>query len=148
MSEDHHELERPGLQRFGSVIRARRRQLALTQQQLAHRAGTSVPYIGYLETERRHPSEKMVMRLAEVLRLDPRELFFLANPGTQRLISRDQESDRATSWEVFRNDDTLRKIHNISEQEMRVLSGVARLGEVRNPRDFLLILNTIRHVLG
>ena len=147
MSEDH-ELERPNLQRFGSVIRARRRQLALTQEQLAQRAGTSVPYIGYLETGRRHPYEKMVSRLAKVLGLDPQQLFFLANPGTQRLICRNQESTGAASWETFRNDETLRKIHNISEQEMRVLSGVARLGEVRSLRDFLLILNTIRHVLG
>jgi transcriptional regulator with XRE-family HTH domain len=147
MSEDH-ELKRPGLQRFGSVIRARRRQLDLTQEELAHRAGTSVPYIGYLETERRHPSEKMVSRLAKVLALDPRELFFLANPGTQRLISRNHESTGATSWETFRNDETLRKIHNISDLEMQALSGVARLGEVRSPRDFLFILNTIRHALG
>ena len=92
--------------------------------------------------------EKMVSRLAKVLGLDPQQLFFLANPGTQRLIFRNQESTGAASWETFRNDETLRKIHNISEQEMRVLSGVARLGEVRSPRDFLLILNTIRHVLG
>ena len=116
MSEDH-ELERPGLQRFGSVIRARRRQLVLTREQLAQRAGTSVPYIGYLETGRRHPSEKMVSRLAKVLGLDPQQLFFLANPGTQRLIFQNQESTGAASWEAFRNDETLRKIHNISVKQ-------------------------------
>jgi transcriptional regulator with XRE-family HTH domain len=146
MSEDN-ELEEPGLQRFGSVIRTRRRQLDLTQEELARRIRTSVPYIGHLETEKRHPSEKIVTKLAEVLGLDPRELFFLANPGTQRLISRDQGSNGPTAWEAFRNDENLRKIHNISNQEMQALSGVARLGEVRRPRDFFFILNTIRQAL-
>jgi transcriptional regulator with XRE-family HTH domain len=147
MSEDH-ELEKPGLQRFGSVVRARRRQLDLTQEELARRTRTSVPYIGHLETGKRHPSEKIVARLAEVLGIEPRELFFLANPGTQRLISRNQESDGVTSWETFRNDNALRKIHNISDQEMQALSGVSRLGEVRDPRDYLFILTAIRQALG
>jgi hypothetical protein len=89
-----------------------------------------------------------IIALAKVLGLDPRELFFLANPGTQRLIFRNQESKSESSWATFRNDPILRRIHNISEQEMRALSGVARLGEVKSPRDFLLILNTIRHVIG
>src|SRR5271166_143417 len=91
-------------QRFGSVIRARRRQLNLTQQELARRIRTSVPYIGHLETEKRHPSEKMVTKLAEVLGLDARELFFLANPGTKLLISRNYESKCASVWEDFCKD--------------------------------------------
>jgi transcriptional regulator with XRE-family HTH domain len=141
------ELETRVVQQFGSVIRARRRQLDLTQQELARRVGTSVPYIGHLETEKRHPSEKIVTRLAEVLGLDPRELFFLANPGTKHLISRDQESNGETAWNAFCREEIFRKIHNITEQEMQALSGVALLGEVRTPRDFLFILNTIRHAL-
>ncbi len=90
----------------------------------------------------------MVTRLAEVLGLDARELFFLANPTTKRLISRNQESNGASVWESFCKDESFRKIHNTSDQEMQVLSGVARLGEVRDPRDFLFILNTIRHAIG
>ncbi len=136
------------VQQFGSVIRARRRQIDLTQEELARRIRTSVPYIGHLETGKRHPSEKIVARLAEVLGLDPRELFFLANPGTKHLISRNHESNGASSWNAFCREETFRKIHNISEKEMQALSGVSLLGEVRSPRDFLFILNTIRHALG
>jgi transcriptional regulator with XRE-family HTH domain len=141
-------VETTNVQRFGSVIRARRRQLDLTQEELARRIRTSVPYIGHLETGKRHPSEKIVTRLAEVLGLDARELFFLANPGTKRLISRNHESNGTSAWNAFCRDETFRKIHNISEQEMQALSGVAPLGEVRTPRDFLFILNTIRQALG
>jgi transcriptional regulator with XRE-family HTH domain len=136
------------VQRFGVVVRARRRQVDLTQEELARRIGTSVPYIGHLETGKRHPSEKIVTRLAEVLGLDPRELFFLANPGTKRLISERQESAGISAWNAFKQDETFRKIHHITDQEMQALSGVAMLGEVRTPRDFLFILNTIRQALA
>jgi transcriptional regulator with XRE-family HTH domain len=136
------------VQRFGAVVRARRRQLDLTQEELARRIRTSVPYVGHLETGKRHPSEKLVTKLAEVLGLDPRELFFLANPGTKRLISRNLESNGDSAWKVFCQDESLGKIHNITDQEMQVLSGVALLGEVRTPRDFLFILNAIRQALG
>jgi transcriptional regulator with XRE-family HTH domain len=143
------EMETASVQRFGSVIRARRRQLDLTQEELARRTRTSVPYIGHLETGKRHPSEKMVLKLAEVLGLDARELFFLANPGTKRLISRNQESEGgASTWETFSKDEKFRESHHISEQEMQALSGVSMLGEVRDPRDFLFILNTIRQALS
>jgi transcriptional regulator with XRE-family HTH domain len=141
-------VETTNIQEFGSVIRARRRQLDLTQEELARRMRTSVPYIGHLETGKRHPSEKIVIRLAEVLGLEARELFFLANPGTKRLISRDQETNHASAWNAFCRDEAFRKIHNISDLEMQALSGVALLGDVRSPRDFLFILNTIRQALG
>src|SRR5215472_16385323 len=65
---------------FGQVLRERRRQLDLTQEEIARRIKTSTPYIGHLESDKRHPSDKIVTRMAEVLGLDRRELFFLANP--------------------------------------------------------------------
>jgi hypothetical protein len=39
-------------------------------------------------------------------------------------------------------------MHNVSQEEMKVLTQVAPLGEVGTPRDFLYILNTVRHALG
>jgi hypothetical protein len=42
----------------------------------------------------------------------------------------------------------LREIHEITDQEMETLSQVAKMGEVRAPRDFLFILNAIRQALG
>jgi len=49
---------------FGVVIRKRRQQLNLTQVELARRIKMSVPYIGLLEAEKRHPSEKVAVKLA------------------------------------------------------------------------------------
>jgi transcriptional regulator with XRE-family HTH domain len=133
---------------FGEVIRERRRQLDLTQEQVAERIKTSTPYVGHLESGKRNPSDKILSRLAEVLGLDQRELFFLANPRAQALLSEEKDSTPASAWEEFRKNEQLRRIHSVSNSEMEMLSRVALCGDVRSPRDFLYILNTVRHAVG
>jgi transcriptional regulator with XRE-family HTH domain len=133
---------------FGQVIRERRRQLDLTQEEVAHRIKTSTPYVGHLESGKRHPSDKILTRLAEVLGLDRRELFFLANPRAQALLSPETESNTIPAWEDFRKNEQLRRVHSISNEEMEMLSRVALLGEVRSARDFIYILTTVRHAVG
>lgn len=135
---------------FGDVIRRRRRELDLTQEQVAARVKTSTPYVGHLESGKRHPSNKISTRLAEVLGLDRRELFFLANPHTKALISiqPDTAEGSVSAWDQFRQNDHLRRIHNVSNDEMNMLSQVALLGEVQSPRDLVFILNTVRHAVG
>ena len=94
---------------FGSVIRERRRQLDLTQEDVATRIKTSTPYIGHLESGKRHPSEKVIARLSVVLGLQSRELFFLANPRTRDLLSTANSGSRRSAWEEFRHDDRIRR---------------------------------------
>lgn len=134
---------------FGAVIRDRRRQLDLTQEEVARRIKTSTPYVGHLESGKRHPSDKIVSRLCEVLGLDRRELFFLANPRAQALLTpaREEVVDNS-AWEDFRKNEQTRRLYNINNEEMEALSRVALMGEVRSQRDFIYILNTIRQALG
>src|SRR5215469_15816220 len=135
---------------FGAVIRERRRRLDLTQEEVARSIRTSTPYIGHLESGKRHPSEKVIARLSEVLGLQSRELFLLANPRARDLLSggnRDGGHHRS-AWEAFRNDERLRRAHSISTEEMEVLGRVAAMGEAHAPRDFIYILNAIRLALG
>jgi DNA-binding XRE family transcriptional regulator len=133
---------------FGQMVRDRRRKLDLTQQEVARRIKTSTPYVGHLEAGKRHPSEKVVARLAEVLGLDRRELFFLANPGALELVRSEMNPRQRSAWEEFKRNDRMRRLHSISNDEMDVLSRVAALGEISSARDFLYILNTVRHALG
>ena len=133
---------------LGEVIRRRRRELDLTQEEVASRIRTSTPYVGHLEAGKRHPSDKIVRRLAEVLGLDNRELFFLANPHAQELLSAEPERAEASAWEQFRKNEQLRRIHSISNDEMEMLSRVPLLGEIHSPRDLIYILNTVRHAVG
>jgi transcriptional regulator with XRE-family HTH domain len=133
---------------FGQVIRERRRQLDLTQQEVARRIKTSTPYVGHLEAGKRHPSDRILVRLAEVLGLDQRELFFLANPRTVNMLMPQAEHERRSAWEEFRKDDRLKRIHGITGDEMEMLSKVALMGQISSARDFIYILNTVRHALG
>lgn len=133
---------------FGVVIRERRRQLDLTQQQVARRIKTSTPYVGHLESGKRHPSEKVIARLSEVLGLERRELFFLANPGTHELLDDPRANRRRSAWEEFRRDERMRRAHRIGADEMELLERVAAMGEARAPRDFIYILNAVRQALG
>lgn len=132
---------------FGDIIRERRRKLDLTQNTVAHRIQTSTPYIGHLEAGKRHPSDKVIGRLAAVLGLDRRELFFLANPEAHQLVEQ-AGRNRRSSWEAFRGDTQMRRLHSITHEEMELLSRVAAMGEVGSPRDFVYVLTTVRHALG
>ena len=52
------------------------------------------------------------------------------------------------AWEEFRKDDRIRRTYNITTDEMEMLASVATMGDVGSPRDFVYILQTIRHALG
>src|SRR5258708_31917693 len=91
-------IERAKKPHFGEVIRRRRRELDLTQDEVASRIKTSSPYVGLLESGKRHPSDKIVTRLAEALGLDSRELFFLANPHAQALLSAEPKMSDGSAW--------------------------------------------------
>jgi transcriptional regulator with XRE-family HTH domain len=133
---------------FGQVIRDRRRQLDLTQQEVARRIKTSTPYVGHLESSKRHPSDKVLSRLAEVLGLDRRELFFLANPRAVELLRTEQTGNERSAWDEFRKKDHHRRSHNIKADEMALLTSVSQMGEIRSARDFIYILNIVRFALG
>jgi transcriptional regulator with XRE-family HTH domain len=47
------------------VIRRRRRQLDVTQQEVARRVGVRANYIGYLERDMRRPSTNVLVKLAK-----------------------------------------------------------------------------------
>jgi transcriptional regulator with XRE-family HTH domain len=132
---------------FGQMIRNRRRQLHLTQQEIARRIETSTPYVGHLELSKRNPSDKVTSRLAKALGLDHRELFFLANPQTMVLLKPTSGENKKPTWEEFRKDDGIRRVNNITSGEMKMLEKVSLLGELSSVRDFIYILNTVRHVL-
>jgi len=133
---------------FSRVIRERRRQLDLTQEEVAQRIKTTGACIAHYEKGRRLPSLKHIVKLSEALRFDASDLFLLANPTAGPLISEQQRPDETSAWNAFVKDVRLREIHNITDQEIEFLSQIAKMGEVRDPRDFIFILTTIRQALG
>ena len=124
---------------FGRVVRERRRQREPTQQEVARRIRTSTAYIGHLESGRRHPSEEVVRRLAQVLGLDQRDIYLLANPQTVAVLVPKEVPSRQYAWEHFRRDKRLQRLHNVAADEMEMLGCVARMGQIESPRTFVYI---------
>lgn len=73
---------------FGRAIEERRHDLGLTQEMVAKKVGVKANYIGYLERGMRHPSQKVVEKLSGALKLDPLDLYLLANPKVRSLLSK------------------------------------------------------------
>jgi transcriptional regulator with XRE-family HTH domain len=56
-------------------VRRLRIERKLTQEQLAHDAAIDLTYLGGIERGRRNPSVSVIGRIAEVMKVDPAELF-------------------------------------------------------------------------
>jgi len=130
--------------RLGQIIRARRRQLDLTLEEVAKEIKTSHQFVSRLELGKRGPSVTIVKHLAKVLGLDARELFLLVHPGVHNIFNLSADNQALYGRKRFRNDNLLRRFHNISDAEIGMPSCVASLGEVRSPREFIYVLNALR----
>lgn len=76
--------------------------------------------------------------------MEGREWFFLMHPEVRKILNPQAPTLVGSTWEQFRNDDRIRRLDTISDGEMEILSGVASQGEVRSPREFIYILNSVR----
>jgi transcriptional regulator with XRE-family HTH domain len=132
---------------LGMILRRRRRQLELTQHQVARRVGVRANYVGYLERDMRRPSTAVLVKLAKVLDLDREELFFLANPQVRDFIHTNTSDPMESAWESFRNNKRLQTRHGITHGELKALQQVSALGPVKTSRDYLFILQAIRQAL-
>ena len=62
-------------QKLGTAIAAFRRDLLLTQEDVAHRAGISVPYLSEVERGRRNIAAVNIVRVAAAMKLKAADLF-------------------------------------------------------------------------
>jgi DNA-binding XRE family transcriptional regulator len=132
---------------LGTIIRRRRRQLELTQDEVARRIGVRANYVGYLERDLRRPSTGVLAKLGKVLDLDREELFFLAHPQVRSFIHTEAPHPSRSTWDQFRTNKRLHTRNGITQAELKVLHHVSALGQVRSSRDYLFILQAIRQAL-
>ena len=132
---------------FGEAVYERRRQLAMTQEEVAKKVGVKANYIGYLERGMRHPSNKVLSKLADILDLNREEVYFLANPSVRSFLEKRSATPQISAWQAFAKDKGLRRRYRITPQEMKVLSQVSTLGQVRSARDMLFVLQAIRQAV-
>lgn len=70
---DRHRPTPPARESAGALLRAWRTRRRLSQLELGLRAGVSTRHLSFVETGRARPSAELLMALAEVLQLPPRE---------------------------------------------------------------------------
>jgi transcriptional regulator with XRE-family HTH domain len=106
---------------FGETIKRHRRDLGLTQRQVAEKLGIDVTYLSKLENGRGEaPSEKLARELATELRADPEELLALAGrvPTEIRELAQDD-----VEFARF-----LRRLPEMDESQRRKLYRQAKSG--------------------
>lgn len=108
---------------FGRVIEDRRRELSLTQEMVAKKVGVKANYIGYLERGMRHPSQKVVEKLSAALKIDPQDLYLLANPRVRTLLGKAKPATPGMSmWQKFIRDPALQKKQGLSKAEQEAIA--------------------------
>ena len=132
---------------FGEAVYERRRQLGMTQEEVAKKVKVEANYIGYLERGLRHPSNKVLAKLADILDLNKEEIYFLANPSVRDFLEKPLVASQVSAWQAFAKDKGLRRRYSITPREMKVLSQVSTLGPVRSIRDMLFVLQAIRQAV-
>ena len=113
---------------FGRAIEDRRRELGLTQEMVAKKVSVKANYVGYLERGMRHPSQKVVEKLSNALKLDPQELYLLANPRVRALLGKATKAAPAgqSLWQKFLRDSALQQSQGLSGREQEALAQVAQ----------------------
>lgn len=134
---------------FSNMLKTWRGNAGLTQRQVAQEIGVKPSYVAYLEAGQRQPSLALAIRLAELMRVDPVKLCCAAQPELAVLLSDEQKPSgkQGDAWKRFLTEASLIKRFHITDDELRVLKEVSRLGKVTRPRDFLFVLNAIRQSL-
>ncbi|MEW6298883.1 MAG: helix-turn-helix transcriptional regulator [Thermodesulfobacteriota bacterium] len=130
---------------FGRVIEDRRHELNLTQEMVAKKVGVKANYIGYLERGMRHPSQKVVEKLSHALKLDPQELYLLANPRVRSLLGRGRAQTGGTSlWQQFLRDPALQQKHGLTSREQEALAQLAQADKADSMSGVLKVIRALR----
>lgn len=132
---------------FGRVIEDRRHALGLTQEMVAKKVGVKANYIGYLERGMRHPSQKVVEKLSNALKLDPQELYLLANPRVRSLLSKGAKapSTGGTSlWEQFLCNPSLQQQQGLTSREQEAIAQLMVAGKATSMAGVLKAVKALR----
>lgn len=138
---------------FGEILLRRRKELKMTQSQLAARIGCQPNYIVYLEKGERRPSDRTVRNVASATGLDKGDLYLAANPQVREFlhiddanqILRDQLPD---GLKKLAEDEAVRAKHEIGEEEIETVAHVRFSGRATTPEQYLTLILTLRYIFA
>ena len=116
---------------FGRIVEERRHELGLTQEMVAKKVNVKANYIGYLERGMRHPSQKVVEKLSTALKLDPQDLYLLANPKVRNLLG-SAKGGSTSGLQQLLKDTAAQKQAGISNSERNALAQLDRANSAAN----------------
>jgi transcriptional regulator with XRE-family HTH domain len=141
-----------GEKTLGELLRVRRHELGLTQRELAAKLGVQPAHVAYLELDRRRPSLSLLERIAQALDLNRERLILISHPEARNFFPAHAEVEapagEGRAWRDFQRNKALLARHKVTSKELKILSQVALLGRINNPRTFLFVLNSIRQAVG
>lgn len=129
---------------FGRIVEERRHELGLTQEMVAKKVNVKANYIGYLERGMRHPSQKVVEKLSTALKLDPQDLYLLANPKVRNLLG-SSKGGSTSGLQQFLKDTAAQKQAGISNSERNAL---AQLDRANSAASAAKAVQALRSALG
>jgi CheY-like chemotaxis protein len=148
----------PDLQiKLGAIVRVRRQQLGITQEELAWRANLHRSYVADIERGGRNLTVRSVANLAKALQVTVGDLFsYAAPPGEfsvpsekaaprpgEILVLEDSEADAALVIRAFRQARITNPLQIFAEAEeaLDYLFGARRYSERPRPRPQLILLD-------
>jgi len=129
---------------FGRIVEERRHELGLTQEMVAKKVNVKANYIGYLERGMRHPSQKVVEKLSTALKLDPQDLYLLANPKVRNLLG-SAKGGSTSGLQQLLKDTAAQKQAGISNSERNAL---AQLDRANSAASAAKAVQALRSALG
>jgi putative transcriptional regulator len=133
---------------LGQLIKQKRKELALTQRELAKKLGVEASHVAYLEGGKRNPSLALMGRLEEALGISRQQIFLLSHPEAASVVNANdrapQREPRADDWRKFVTDRAFVKRHRITPRELRAFKELSLLGYILSRHQLLAILTMIR----
>lgn len=138
---------------FGTMVLRRRKELGLTQSDLAQRVGVQPNYIVYLEKGERKPSDRTVLKMADALGIDRADLYLAANPELRdflKISDRNEVvlSDMPAGLAELAGDAELRTRLKITDDEIASVAGVHMRGRVTTASQYLTLILNMRWIFA
>ena len=138
---------------FGSMVLRRRKELTLTQSDLAQRVGVQPNYIVYLEKGERKPSDRTVLKMADALGIDRAELYLAANPELRDFLPITERNEvlmneLPAGLRELAADTDLRQRLNVSDEEIETVAQFRLRGRVTRADQYLTLILNMRFIFA
>ncbi|MCK6574858.1 helix-turn-helix transcriptional regulator [Myxococcota bacterium] len=138
---------------FGTMVLRRRKELGLTQSDVAQRVGVQPNYIVYLEKGERKPSDRTVLRMADALGIDRGDLYLAANPDLREFLNISdgnevQLAEMSGGLRALTEDRALCDRLAITPDEIDTVAGLRLRGRVTTPAQYAALILSVRYIFA